>query len=106
MENSFLRQTRIWPPIVYHSARYVHRGSYTCYMNSHVLLNLLNELRKTIKCETCQAFYHLFGTRLINSIKQDSTNVILYLSRDIEMLKNSIFDVKTSILVLPSLTQR
>ena len=61
VENSFLRQTWIWPPIVYHSARYVHRGSYTCYMNAHVLLNLLNGLRKTIKFETCRAFYHLWN---------------------------------------------
>ena len=26
-------------------------------MSAHVLLNLLNELGKEIKCEACQAFY-------------------------------------------------
>ena len=26
-------------------------------MSAHVLLNLLNELGKKIKCETCRAFY-------------------------------------------------
>ena len=26
-------------------------------MTAHVLLNLLNELGKEIKCEACQAFY-------------------------------------------------
>ena len=38
-------------------------------MSAHVLLNLLNELRKGDKCEACQAFY-LFFTSLINSIIQ------------------------------------
>ena len=32
-------------------------------MSAHVLLNLLNELRKEIKCETCGAFY-LFHNEL------------------------------------------
>ena len=27
-------------------------------MSAHVLLNLLNELGKTVKCEACRAFYH------------------------------------------------
>ena len=34
----------------------VNRGS---YKSAHVLLNLLNELRKKIKCEACRAFYLL-----------------------------------------------
>ena len=32
----------------------------------HVLLSLLNEFGKRVKCETCQVFYHLFATSLIN----------------------------------------
>ena len=40
-------------------------------MSAHVLLNLLNELGKVIKCEACQAFYHFFVTYLINSIIQE-----------------------------------
>ena len=36
-------------------------------MSAHVLLNLLNELRKTR--ETCQAFY-FFATSVMNSIMQ------------------------------------
>ena len=40
-------------------------------MSSHVLLNLLNELRKAIKCGACQAFYPFFATRVINSIIQE-----------------------------------
>ena len=35
------------------------RGS---YISAHVLLNLLNELGKMIKCEACRAFYYFFAT--------------------------------------------
>ena len=31
-------------------------------MSAHVLLNLLNELGKEIKSETCRAFYRFFAT--------------------------------------------
>ena len=53
--------------------RDVYRES---YMSAHVLLNLLNELRKRdkmlgIKCEACRAFYLFFATSLINSIIQE-----------------------------------
>ena len=41
-------------------------------MSAHVLLNLLNELRKDIKCEACRAFYLFFATSLVNSIIQDN----------------------------------
>ena len=37
-------------------------------MSANVILNLLNELGKEIKCEACRAFYLFFATRLINSI--------------------------------------
>ena len=37
-------------------------------MSAHVLLNLLNELGKRDKCETCRAFYLFFATNLIKSI--------------------------------------
>ena len=37
-------------------------------MSAHVLLNLLNELGKVIKCEACRAFYDFFATSLMNSI--------------------------------------
>ena len=40
-------------------------------MSAHVLLNLLNELGKEIKCEACRALYLFFATSLINSIKQE-----------------------------------
>ena len=38
---------------------YINRGS---YMSAHLLLNLLKELRKKIKCEACRAFYLFFAT--------------------------------------------
>ena len=40
-------------------------------MSAHVLLNLLNDLRKEIKCEACRAFYLFFATGLISSIIQE-----------------------------------
>ena len=36
-------------------------------MSAHVLLNLLNELGKEIKCEACRAFYLVFATSLIRA---------------------------------------
>ena len=30
-------------------------------MSAHVSLNLLNKLRKAIKCKACQAFYPFFS---------------------------------------------
>ena len=46
----------------------INRGS---YMSAHVLLNLLNELGKEIKCDACRAFYLFFATSSINSIIQE-----------------------------------
>ena len=40
-------------------------------MSARVLMNLLNELAKVIKCEACRAYYHFFATSLINLIKQE-----------------------------------
>ena len=41
------------------------------YMSAHVLLNLINELGKSDKCEACRAFYLFFTTSVINSIIQE-----------------------------------
>ena len=40
-------------------------------MSAHVLLNLLNELGKEIKCKASLAFYLFFATSLIFSIIQE-----------------------------------
>ena len=40
-------------------------------MSARVLLNLLNELGKGIKCKASRAFYLFFATSLINSIIQE-----------------------------------
>ena len=40
-------------------------------MSAPVLLNLLNELRKVIKCEVYGAFCGFLATSLINSIIQE-----------------------------------
>ena len=37
-------------------------------MSAHGLLNLLNELGKSVNCEACRAFYLFFATSLIHSI--------------------------------------
>ena len=43
-------------------------------MSVNVILNLLNELGKEIKCEACRAFYFFFTTSLI----QEHECYILY----------------------------
>ena len=40
-------------------------------MSAHVLLNLLNELGKSVKYEACRALYYFFAMSLINSIIQE-----------------------------------
>ena len=59
-----------------HHNTWINRGS---YMSAHVLLNLLNELRKEIKCEAYQTFYLFFATSLINSIIQEHECYILFI---------------------------
>ena len=50
-------------------------------MSAHVLLNLLNELRKKkIKCEACRAFYRFFATSLTISIIQEHECYILFIT--------------------------
>ena len=58
-----------------------------------LLLNLLNDLGKAIKCEACRAFYCFFATSLINSILL-SKNVRFYLSYDIKTILKSCIGVK------------
>ena len=53
-----------------------HRGS---YISANVLLNLLNELGKEIKCEACRAFYLFYAMSLINSIVQEHECYILFI---------------------------
>ena len=40
-------------------------------MSAHVLINLINKLVKSDKCEACRAFYHLFRNEFNNSIIQE-----------------------------------
>ena len=40
-------------------------------MSAHVLLNLLNKLRKKNKCEACRAFYCFLVKSLVNSTIQE-----------------------------------
>ena len=60
-------------------------------MSAHVLLNLLKELRKEIKCEACRAFYHFFATSLINSTIQEQEIDSFYhmtLKNSVQILKS------------------
>ena len=64
-------------------------------MSSHVLLNLLNELRrKEIKCKACQAFYHLFGNEFnkFNNTGAQMLDSIYHMT--LKFLENHIFGVK------------
>ena len=56
---------------------HVYKGS---YKNAHLLLNILNVLRKAIKCEACQTFYNFFATSLINSIIEENGKWFLFYS--------------------------
>ena len=59
-------------------------------MSAHVLLNLLNELKKRDKCEACRAFNLFFPTSLINAMCR-STNIRFYLLYDIKLILKSYF---------------
>ena len=48
-------------------------------MSAHVLLNLLNELRKRDKLQRLPSILSLFATRLINSIIQEHKCKILFI---------------------------
>ena len=92
-----------WPKIECWLSYVLNRGS---YMSAHLLLNLLNELKKEIKCEACWAFYPFFATSLINSvILYKSMNVRFYLSYDIKITLKSHFCSK-NIIFLSLCTQR
>ena len=73
-------------------------------MSAHVLLNLLNELGKEIKCEACRAFYLFFATSLLISIYK-STNIRFYLSYDIKITLKSHF-CRNNVMILSLCTQR
>ena len=48
-------------------------------MSSHVLLNLLMNRGKEVKCKPCRAFYLFFATSLINSIIHKQECKILFI---------------------------
>ena len=44
-------------------------------MSAHVLLNLINELGKEIKCEDCRAFY-LFFAMILNKFNNTRARIL------------------------------
>ena len=58
-------------------------------MSAHVILNLLNKLRKRDKMRGFPSILSLFRNEFNNSIRQEH-NVRFYLSQDITLLKNHI----------------
>ena len=74
-------------------------------MSAHVLLNLLNELRKRDKMRGLPSILSLFATSLINSIVQEHECFKFYLSYDIEITLKSHFWRK-NIIILSICTQR
>ena len=78
-------------------------------MSAHVLLNLLNELRKRDKYETSQAFYlnvarcfdklNNTGARMLDSIYHMTLKILTFysvkMSRFCHFLRNVIMDVIT-----------
>ena len=62
---------RCWTEMTCHRTRHQHSLLYRkANMSAPVLLNLLNNLRKREKCETCRAFYRLFTKSLMFSSTQ------------------------------------
>ena len=62
--------------------RYSRNEDLTKVICAHVLLHLLNELKKSDQFKSCRTFYHFFATSLINQLYR-STNIIFHLSYDI-----------------------
>ena len=48
-------------------------------MSAHVLLNLLNDLEKKIRCEALPSILSVFPTELINSMMQEHECKILFI---------------------------
>ena len=72
-------------------AIFLNRG---CYRSAHVLLNLLNDLRKKDKFAACQTFYLFFATSLIKfnntgALMLDSIYHVVF-----KLIKNRVFGVK------------
>ena len=61
-------------------------------MSTHILLNLLNELRKRDKMQGIQKTLSLFRSKFneFNNIRM-STNVRFYLSNDVKIILKSYF---------------
>ena len=73
-------------------------------MSAHVLLNLLNELRKSDKMLGLQSLLSLFHNNFNKLNKTKSTNVRFYLSHDNKLLKNCFFSA-CKCQIAPSFTQ-
>ena len=73
-------------------------------MSAHVLLNLLNELRKSDKMLGLQSLLSLFHNNFNKLNKTKSTNVRFYLSHDTKLLKNCFFSA-CKCQISPSFTQ-
>ena len=70
----------------------IHKGSYT---SDHVLLNLLNELGKKIRCKALSNILSFSPTSLINSVKRKHECKILFFMA-LKLRFISKFCIKTS----------
>ena len=64
-------------------------------MSAHLLLNLLNKLKKAIKCKACQFLLLLCKELNQFNIEYRSTNVRFYLSYDFRITLKSLFWYET-----------
>ena len=65
-------------------------------MSAHVLLKLLNKLRKEIKCKACRAFYFFFCNEF-NKFKNTRVRMLVStIMMALELLINRSFGVKRS----------
>ena len=79
----------------------LNRGS---YMSAHVLLNLLNELRKRDNMRLAKYFISFFATSLMNSITQEHQCWIKFITCHLKFFKNGISGVKIQVIII--FTQR
>ena len=64
------------------------------YIRAHILLNILNELGKEIKCEACRAFYRVFATRLIYKSNNTGARMLdSYYHMALRLLLSRVFGV-------------
>ena len=92
MNNDSVADQAALPPSPLLFLKLTDRGS---YMSAHVLLNLLNELRKRYKMRGLPSVLALFRNEFNKFNNTGGTNVRFYLSYDTKIILKSYYGLKT-----------